>query len=135
MQDHIDRWLNSGSQTISSISNWDNAINSFVQYNSSRLTTAMNHLSQSLGLNGKRTVQLDVNPSNSGTININTINPSLYPWQGDYIGGCPVTINPVADSGYVFSHWDNNAITSSNPTSPFVLLRNSKSIHIAAISP
>ena len=118
MQDHIDRWLNSGSQTISSISNWENAINSFVQYNSSRLTTAMNHLSQSLGLNGKRTVQLDVNPFNSGTININTINPITYPWQGDYIGGCPVTISPVPDSGYVFSHWDNNAITSSNPTQP-----------------
>ncbi len=115
MPDHINRWLNSGTQTISSISQWENAINSVIQYNSSRLTTAINHLNQSLGLSGKSVVELDVNPSNTGSIDINTIRPSTYPWNGEYLGGCPVTISAIADSGYVFSHWDNNIVTSINP--------------------
>jgi hypothetical protein len=118
MPDHITRWLNSGTQTISSVNQWENAINTFVQYNNSRLTTAANHLNQSLGLNGKRNVSIDVNPISSGFINLNTITPNSYPWDGDYSDGCPITISAIADSGFVFSHWDNNTVTSINPTNP-----------------
>ena len=57
---------------------------------------------------------LDVFPSQSGTIQINSISPDLFPWDGVYHGGCPVEISAIASQGYLFSHWNNNSVTNGN---------------------
>ena len=110
---HISAWSPNGSN-LDSYSQWSNAINSITSYNTSRISTARTHLNQSLTLSGQKDVELNVMPSNSGKINISTITPKDYPWNGVYHGGCPINIQAIADSGYVFSHWDNNNIINSN---------------------
>ena len=47
-------------------------------------------------------------------IKISTIIPSDYPWNGVYHGGCPIDIEAIPDSGYSFSHWENNNATANN---------------------
>ena len=110
---HISLWASQGSG-LNSFSQWSNAISSISSYNSARIATARLHINQSLNLQGQRTVQLDVHPPNTGKINISTITPDVYPWNGVYHGGCPININAIADSGYTFSHWESNAITANN---------------------
>ena len=110
---HISLWASQGSG-LNSFSQWSNAISSISSYNSARIATARLHINQSLNLQGQRTVQLDVYPPNTGKINISTITPDFYPWNGVYHGGCPINISAKADSGYTFSHWESNAITANN---------------------
>ena len=110
--DHINLWANQGGG-LNSFSQWSNAISSISSYNSARIATARLHINQSLNLQGQRTVQLDVYPPSTGKINISTITPDFYPWNGVYHGGCPVNITAIPDSGFTFSHWENNPIINN----------------------
>ena len=46
-------------------------------------------------------------------INISTVTPENYPWSGVYHGGCPINITAIPDSGFTFSHWENNPIINN----------------------
>ena len=110
--DHINLWANQGSG-LNSFSQWNNALAGISNYNTARINTARIHLNQSLNLQGEKNIQLDISPTNSGKINISTITPENYPWNGVYHGGCPVNITAIPDSGFTFSNWDNNLITAN----------------------
>ena len=111
--DHINLWANQGGG-LNSFSQWNNALTNISNYNTARINTARLHLNQSLNLQGQKNIQLDVSPPSSGKINISTVTPENYPWSGVYHGGCPVNIIAIPDSGFTFSHWENNAITATN---------------------
>jgi hypothetical protein len=111
--DHINLWANQGGG-LNSFSQWNNALTNISNYNTARINTARIHLNQSLNLQGQKNIQLDVSPPSSGKINISTVTPENYPWSGVYHGGCPVNIIAIPDSGFTFSHWENNAITATN---------------------
>lgn len=55
-------------------------------------------------------VNLDVYPPNGGEINISTITPEVYPWNGIYFDGVPVRMEAIAKPNYQFSHWEANAL-------------------------
>lgn len=110
--DHINLWANQGSG-LNSFSQWNNALANISSYNTARINTARLHLNQSLNLQGQKNIQLDVSPSNSGKINISTVTPENYPWNGVYHGGCPINITAIPDSGFTFSHWENNPIINN----------------------
>lgn len=71
------------------------------------------------GIPGLREVNLDVAPMQSGRIKISTITPSEYPWNGTYFKGIPIQIEAIADSGYIFSHWDANPIITNVQNASF----------------
>jgi hypothetical protein len=65
-------------------------------------------------------VTLDVFPAGAGKINISTVTPDEYPWQGVYFNGIPVKIQAVANPGYTFLHWGNNALITDTLNASFV---------------
>ena len=69
-------------------------------------------------ISGLRQVELDVAPAASGKINISTLTPVNYPWNGIYFAEIPVKMEAIADSGFVFSHWDANPLIANvqNPS-------------------
>ncbi|MEC8458024.1 MAG: CotH kinase family protein [Bacteroidota bacterium] len=109
--DHINRW--SSQVGPNSLNQWENAINGISQYNSSRITTARQHINQTLSLQGQRLVNLDAYPAESGSIKVNSIKPNL-PWNGIYHGGCPVDLKATPNKGYIFSHWYSTVAAFSN---------------------
>jgi hypothetical protein len=44
-----------------------------------------------------------------GEIQLNTIRPTVYPWNGFYFDGVPIQMTAIAKPGYKFSHWEPNA--------------------------
>jgi hypothetical protein len=110
--DHINLWANQGGG-LNSFSQWNNALTNISNYNTARINTARLHLNQSLNLQGQKNIQLDVSPPSSGKINISTVTPENYPWNGVYHGGCPINIKAIPDSGFTFSHWENNPIINN----------------------
>jgi hypothetical protein len=71
-----------------------------------------NHLQSSFNLPQQVQVNFEVYPADAGQISISTLKPETYPWQGIYFDGVPILIEAQALPGYVFSHWESNAVLS-----------------------
>ena len=121
MPNHISRWedydqdegppfRNGHISPISSVLEWTHSIDDILYYNANRNSTARTHLNEELGLNGQFKVFLDVFPLSSGVINISTIQPKSYPWNGIYFDGCTIDLSAVPNSGYIFCNWTSNNI-------------------------
>ncbi|MFT5860691.1 MAG: hypothetical protein ACI865_002805 [Flavobacteriaceae bacterium] len=103
MPDHVDRW-----QAPFSVDYWNASIQNIQSYNALRIPSARDHVNGMLGFNGQVSVSLDVLPAGAGTIQISTISPDEYPWQGVYFNGCPVNISVIPNDGYEFNYWEEN---------------------------
>lgn len=77
-----------------------------------RSAQVKSHAVQRFGLQGVTPITLDVWPPNAGRVEVHTLSPAAFPWQGDYFDGIPVPIRAVAAQGFVFSHWESNGLIS-----------------------
>jgi hypothetical protein len=68
------------------------------------------HILNNFGLPNLVDVTLDIQPEDAGTIQISTVTPEIYPWNGIYFNGVPVKIEATAKTGYSFSHWEPNGL-------------------------
>ncbi len=57
------------------------------------------------GLPQQVDVTLNVFPANAGKIQISTITPETYPWNGIYFDGVPIQVEAIHNWGWLFSHW------------------------------
>ena len=109
MPDHVDFW-----SLPDSYFTWTALVEGLKNYNAQRIGYAREHVNSSLNFNGQVEINLDVFPAGAGTIQISTIVPEEYPWQGIYFNGCPVTITAIANEGFEFSHWEDNQYISAD---------------------
>ena len=109
MPDHIDYW-----QLPATYGTWVSLVEGLKDYNAQRLAFARQHVNSTLGFDGLVQISLDVEPAEAGSIQISTIIPDEYPWQGIYFNGCPVSITVIENEGYVFSHWQDNLFIDEN---------------------
>ncbi|QQS30550.1 MAG: CotH kinase family protein [Sphingobacteriales bacterium] len=68
------------------------------------------HIETRFDLPNQVLVSLNCFPEGSGTIQISTITPDTYPWQGVYFNGVPVKIEAKPAEGFQFQHWENNGL-------------------------
>lgn len=89
-------------------------------WNNARLQGARDVVQNHFSLPDQVNITLDVQPAGAGRIHISTLTPeeAEYPWTGVYFDGVPVRITAIANDGYTFSHWGENALFG-NPL-PFV---------------
>ena len=79
-----------------------------------RPENARNYIQSNFNLPQQVEVKLDVYPFNTGKINISTITPDSYPWNGIYFDGVPIKIEAIALPGYQFSHWESNGLITDS---------------------
>lgn len=100
---------------------------------SQQVITPNNNPSISLTWNGNDTVTAHfssipsysitylVNPTAGGTIDINTINQSVFPYTQSYLQGTQVTLNANSNPNYNFLNWSSLVHTlNPNPQTSFV---------------
>ena len=75
-----------------------------------RTDQVRNHLQALFSLPQQINITLDVLPAAAGHIQISTVTPENYPWQGVYFDGLPIKIEAIAEPGYLFDHWEPNEI-------------------------
>lgn len=109
MPDHIDYW-----QLPDTYGTWVSQVEGLKDYNAERINFARQHVNSTLGFDGLVQISLAVEPAGAGSIQISTIIPDEYPWQGIYFNGCPVSITVIENEGYVFSHWQDNQFIDEN---------------------
>jgi hypothetical protein len=63
-----------------------------------------------LGLGTPRELTLNIEPSDAGVIQLNTLNITDSTWAGTYFEDVDIDMMAYAKPGYVFSHWGNNGV-------------------------
>ncbi len=64
------------------------------------------HIIEEFGLMGTALLTIEP-PSGEGSIRVNTILPTTYPWHGSYFQGIPVKLQAEPAPGYEFTGWSD----------------------------
>jgi hypothetical protein len=91
-----------------------------------------NHIQTNFNLPQQVNVQLNVYPQNAGKIEISTVTPNTYPWNGIYFDGVPIQLEAQAESGYQFSHWEANGLISDTTNAVFLDTLTENSVNFTA---
>ncbi len=93
--------------TTNTTAQWTNKFNLIRNCAATRNSASRNEL-DSLLLNKSGQINLTINtfPSVAGEVKISTLQPHNLPWTGIYFKGNEVPLEAVANSGYVFDHWE-----------------------------
>lgn len=91
-----------------------------------------NHIQTNFNLPQQVNVQLNVYPQNAGKIEISTITPNIYPWNGIYFDGVPIQLEAQAESGFQFSHWEANGLITDTTNAIFLDTLTNNSVNFTA---
>jgi len=107
MPEQIDRWSAPESMQV-----WYGSINNMRAHLAAREATSRTHIRDHFNLSAQRLIQINVQPAGAGRIQLNSISPDTYPWDGIYFQGVPITITAIPNPGYTFENWNANALLS-----------------------
>ena len=99
MQEHCNKWGGL-------FSDWQANAASFRSDISARCNAMTQGLIDCYTLSGPYTIAADVQPAGAGKIKINSMTPSTYMYQAPYFGGMETVFRAIANTGYVFDHWE-----------------------------
>jgi gliding motility-associated-like protein len=85
---------------------WQANVQNIRDFIETRCVTIQDGLVDCYDLEGPFNVVFNVDPPMSGTININSLEPDVYPFSGVYYGGINTTLAPLPANGWIFSHWE-----------------------------
>jgi len=97
-----------------------------------RTTQVRNHIVSNFNLPNLVNLTLNVYPEGAGTIQISTITPDHYPWDGVYFNGVPVKIEAFANEGFNFLYWGNNGLIADTINPVFMDTLNTLSVSFDA---
>ncbi len=116
MVKHYARW---NCSACHSFDRWENIfVPRIIQYSLDKPELSRKELQTYFNTGEVVKLELDVFPPEAGIIQINSIRPEEYPWDGLYFKGVPVELTGVANSGFIFDHWEllNEEISPINST-------------------
>lgn len=99
MQTHCTRWGGN-------YSTWQANAASFRANISSRCNAMTQGLIDCYSFTGPYNISVDVQPSGSGDVKINSIIPSSYIFNASYFGGIQTIFKAKANTNYAFDHWE-----------------------------
>ena len=65
------------------------------------------HLMTQFGLSRNKAITLDIDNPDRGSVGINSLICSRYPWVGEYFPYVPVKIRAIPEPGFRFAHWSD----------------------------
>jgi hypothetical protein len=104
------KWGGGESQANSNMLRYSDNMTTFKSELSKRTDFVRGDIISNFGLTGKYSLELQVQPENTGVIQINTISPEIYPWSGVYFAGVPVKMEAKGIGNYVFDGWEANTV-------------------------
>jgi hypothetical protein len=108
MKGEFTRWRNSN--VAGQLKTFTTNHNTFRSELEKRSGFVRKHLQNHFGLSKQVTVKLEVEPEGAGSIQISTIVPDRYPWEGIYFSNVDIEVTALPNLGYQFSKWNTNAL-------------------------
>jgi hypothetical protein len=97
---HQDRWPESAQD-------WESQIEIMRKFAMNRKEYVYSHIKEYFNLTELKNITMDVQPPQSGYIEINSVQPNDFPWSGQYFSDIPIKLQANAINGFRFIGWDN----------------------------
>jgi len=98
---HYERWN-------AEENDWYQEVEIVRNYVQERPPYALSYLKQFYGLQSKSNVHLNVFPPKAGSIDLNTVSISEFPFDGVYFEDIPIQVGVRENPGFLFDHWESN---------------------------
>jgi len=99
MPQHCTRWNGQ-------LTDWQNNVQTLRNYIINRCNYLATGLPNCFNLTGPYNITLNTNPPNSGTMQLNSLTLSQFPWTGTYFGNLTTSISASpTNANYAFDHW------------------------------
>ena len=100
--------------------NWQTQVTNMKRFAEQRNEYVFEHLKSNLGAGQLHSLDLSVNNTDAGHIELNSLTLSPMNWQGQYFADIPLQATAIAAEGFTFSHWEGLS-SSTNPIINFSL--------------
>ncbi|MCX6149161.1 MAG: lamin tail domain-containing protein [Ignavibacteriales bacterium] len=101
----VSKWNNS-------VTKWNENVDYLRNFASQRPAIVRQQMNNYFHLNGLAELSVDIS-SGKGTIQINSVNISQFPWTGNYFKNIPVTVTAIPSTGYRFVGWSDPSLPSN----------------------
>lgn len=98
MTAHANRWNGTYAE-------WYNNAMDLRDFVSTRCNNLSSGLMNCYSLTGPYQLTLNTDPVGAGTVQLNSLNISNFPWTGTYFGNIQTSISANANTGYTFNSW------------------------------
>jgi hypothetical protein len=91
---------------LSTYNEWVAEVDKITEFTDNRIPYLTNHFKNYFEINDTHTLTMEINNTEAGSIELNSLTLSNSSWQGEYYDNIPISIEAVPKEGYVFSHWE-----------------------------
>jgi len=92
----------------SSYGEWQNEVNIIKEFAENRLAPLVGHFRNYFGINGMFDLNLTINNTEAGSVQLNSLTIDTASWQGEYFDFIPVSLTAVPNEGYEFLGWQGS---------------------------
>ena len=92
---------------------WDPYVQIMRDFAQHRPSYMQQFIIDKFGLSGTGNLTITVNEQGAGRVQVNSIKPETYPWNGKYFRGVPLQIKAIPAPGYIFTGWTGSSISDS----------------------
>ena len=104
MYNHVERWGGS-------YQNWTYQTTELKNFARLRPGTMQNYIKNTFGLESSQELTIDVSDESVGSVKLNTIFITDFPWKGIYFEGNPVEMIAISKPGYRFTGWTGDFVS------------------------
>ena len=89
-------------------SDWQNEVDKILDFTDNRIPSLAGHFRSYFGINGMFNLNLSINNTDAGSIQLNSLTIESANWQGEYFDFIPVSLTAVPNEGYEFVGWQGS---------------------------
>ena len=122
--------------TCDSVKIWSDMVDSMNTFIKNRCLAVLRNLASSsncFNYDGPYNLCINVQPSNGGYVNFNTLSLHNFTWNGTYIDSVTYHAYAVPDSNYVFDHWEGPYTINPNNTTDSMTFQVNQSACLTAV--
>ena len=91
---------------LSTYNEWVAEVDKIKEFTDNRIPFLTNHFKNYFGIDDTHTLTVEINNTEAGSVELNSLTLTNSSWQGEYYDNIPISIEAVSKEGYVFSHWE-----------------------------
>ena len=110
---HFAHWSNEDNRSpywqnqymLSSDGEWQNEVNKILEFTDNRIPLLANHFRNYFEINGMYNLNISINNTEAGSVQLNSLTIDSSNWQGEYFDFIPVTLTAIPNEGFEFVRW------------------------------
>lgn len=102
---------------LSSYGEWQNEVDKIIDFTDNRIPSLAGHFRSYFGINGMFNLNISINNTEAGSVQLNSLTIDSTNWQGEYFDFIPVSLTAIPNEGFEFVRWQGSVNTTDSTTS------------------